>query len=77
MNIDPGIVDMIAKIVAVNAAVTLLLLVMSYVGSALMLEGLAALDRRLNPSFRLGRGLGDHGKKPNQSSPPTPVNRRV
>jgi len=48
---------MIAKVVAVNAVATLLLAVMSYALSALMLNGLASLDRRLNSSLKPG---GDH-----------------
>ena len=43
MNAD--VLDMIAKVVAVNVVATLILAVLSYFGSALMLEGLASLDR--------------------------------
>ena len=43
MNIDSEVVDMIAKVVAVNAVAVLVLAVMSYVLSAVMLNGLASL----------------------------------
>ena len=50
---NPGVVDMIAKFVAVNAVATLVLAVMSYALSALILNGLEALDRWLDPSSRM------------------------
>ena len=52
MNVDPEVVDMIGKFLAVNVVVTLLLAVLSYALSALMLNSLAAVDRWLNPSRR-------------------------
>ena len=55
MNADPEVVDMIVKFLAVNAGAMLLLAGLSYVVSALMLEGLAALDRWLDPSRRSKR----------------------
>ena len=50
MNINPEVVDMIGKILAVNAVATLLLARLSYAWSALSLNALAALDRWLDPS---------------------------
>jgi len=55
MNADPEVVDMIVKFLAVNAVALSLLAVLSYVVSALMLEGLARLDRWLDPSRRSKR----------------------
>ena len=55
MNADPEVMDMIMKFLAVNAGAMLLLAGLSYVISALMLEGLAALDRWLDPSRRSKR----------------------
>jgi uncharacterized membrane protein len=52
MKIDSEVVDMIAKVVAVNAAAVLLLAVMSYVLAALMLNGLASLESWLDPSLK-------------------------
>ena len=72
MNLDPEVVDMIAKVVAVNAAATLLLAVMSYVLSALMLNGLASLEQWLDPSLKPGSGHFDP-QEPNQPSPPAPL----
>ena len=56
MNIDPNVVDMAAKFVAVNAVATLVLAVLSYAFSAVMLDGLDALDRWLSPSRAMGKG---------------------
>jgi hypothetical protein len=56
MNIDPELLDMIAKYVGVNAVATLLLAVLSYFGSGWMLEGLAWVDRRLDPARRWRKG---------------------
>jgi hypothetical protein len=50
MTIDPDVVDMIGKFVAVNAVATLLLAVLSYTLSAVLLSGLARLDRWLDTS---------------------------
>lgn len=50
MNVDPNVVDMIGKILAVNAVAVLLLAVLSYTLSGLMLNGLAKLDRWLDAS---------------------------
>lgn len=50
MNMDPEVLDMIAKVVGVNVVATLLLAVLSVVFSAVMLNGLAWLDRWLDPS---------------------------
>lgn len=50
MNIDPEVVDMFGKVAGVNVVAALLLAVMSYGLSALMLNGLTALDRWLDPS---------------------------
>jgi len=50
MTIDHDVVDMVAKFVAVNAVATLVLAVMSYALSALLLDGLEAVDRWLDPS---------------------------
>ena len=74
MNIDSEVVDMIAKVVAVNAAATLLLAVMSYVLAALMLNGLASLERSLDPSLKPGSDYPDP-QKPNQPSQPAPLTR--
>ena len=49
---DPNIADMVAKCLAVNAAATLLLVVLAYVGSALILNWLQSLDRWLDVSQR-------------------------
>jgi len=54
MKVEPEIVDMIAKVAAVNAVAVLLLAVMSYVLSALMLNGLATLEKWLDPSLKPG-----------------------
>ena len=43
---------MIAKVVAVNAAAILLLAALSYVLAAVMLNGLASLERSLDPSLK-------------------------
>jgi len=74
MNIASEVVDMIAKVVAVNAAATLLLAVMSYVLSALMLNGLASLERWLDPSLKPGSGHLDPQER-NQPPQPTPLTR--
>jgi hypothetical protein len=50
MNMDPEVLDMIAKVLGVNIVATLLLAVLSVAYSALMLNGLASLDRWLDPS---------------------------
>ena len=71
MNIDPDVVDMIAKIVGVNAVAALLLAVLSYAGSALLLRGLEAVDRRLDPSYRKWSGHPTLPKSPIQPPGPT------
>jgi hypothetical protein len=71
MDIDPNIVDMVAKLVAVNAVAVLVLAVMSYALSALMLDGLEALDRRLDPSRALAKGSPRLKNPPHQ--PPLPT----
>ena len=63
---------MIAKIMAVNAVAILLLAAMSYAVSALMLEGLAALDKWLDPSRKRGSGPLE---SPNQPPEPMPLKR--
>jgi hypothetical protein len=70
MNVDSEVVDMMAKIVAVNAAAVLLLAVMSYVLSALMLNGLTSLEKWLDPSLKPGSGSLDP-QAPNQPLQPT------
>jgi len=59
MPIDPNVVDLIAKFAAVNAVVILLLAVLSYACSKLMLEGLAALEQRLDSTLRPASGHED------------------
>lgn len=67
MNIDPEIVDMIAKVAVMNAAATLLMVVMAYAGSALALNGLAALDKWLDPSLKPGRSHLDGQNEQDQA----------
>ncbi len=50
MNMNPEVIDMIAKFVAVNVVATLLLALMSFTLSAFMLNRLAAFDRWLGPT---------------------------
>ena len=52
MNIDPDIVDMVGKFVAVNVVATLVLAVGSYALAVASFNLLAALDRWMNPSRR-------------------------
>jgi hypothetical protein len=54
VNIDPDIADMVAKFLAVNAAATLLLAVLAYIGSALILNWLQSLDKWLDASQKKG-----------------------
>lgn len=65
MNIDPDIAKLVTSSLAVNSAALLVLAVLSYFGSALALNGLAWLDRKLNPSHReeppSNDGLRDQG----------------
>ncbi len=67
MNIsDPDVFGLVAKILMVNAAATLLLAGLSYATSALMLNGLAFLDKRLDPSRKPGRVGLSSSKLPDQ-----------
>jgi hypothetical protein len=52
VNIDPGIVEMVGKFVAVNVVATLVLAVGSYALAAASFNLLEALDRWLSPSRR-------------------------
>lgn len=55
MHLDSELLDMIAKVVAVNAVAALLLWVLSYATSALMLEGLASLEKWLDSTLKPGQ----------------------
>lgn len=59
MPIDPNILDLIAKVVAVNIVATLVLALLSYACSKLMLEGLASLEQRLDSTLRPASGHVD------------------
>lgn len=50
MNVDPEMVVLIGKILAVNIGAALLLAVLSYAWSVLSLNALGYLDRWLDPS---------------------------
>ncbi len=76
MSIDPEVFDMIGQILVVNAVATLLLVVMSYAISALMLDGLAVVDKWLDPSRKLAPGGRGSTKAPNQPSPSMPPARQ-
>src|SRR5688572_16005823 len=55
MNIDSDVANMLGQVLAVNAGAVLLLAALSYGASVLMLEGVAALDRWLDPSRHAGK----------------------
>lgn len=62
MNIDPDIIDMVGKFVAVNAVATLVMAVMSYGLAAMSLNLLESLDRWLDPSNRgVSKNVSPHG----------------
>jgi hypothetical protein len=72
MNLsDPEVINMIAKIVAVNVVATLVLAVLSYALGAFLLDRLTDLDRWLDPSRIRGNGHPQLKHAPSQPPEPT------